>query len=142
MTTPSIRGRNYRGPQHHVRAQREKCEQVRTAADAEYVHGWCGPDGDGVAWAMVAIECMNPHLTVGQVLEISVQPNRQQRKSRYGAAYLARATLMWNGSTQILPHSHTRGGFSINTEDLRWSTKNQRWYYQRPDGVASSEVTA
>jgi len=50
--------------------------------------------------------------------------------------YLCKATAIWNGSTQLLPYSHSPdlGGFSIRTDSLKFGVKfngREVHYYTR-----------
>jgi hypothetical protein len=55
----------------------------------------------------------HPALKAGDVFDVFVFTGKRR-------GYLCKGTVIWNGSTQLLPYSMSpdRGGFSVNTSTL------------------------
>ena len=121
---------HFTGPQSYNLTQRRAYNAVRAAnPEVEYVHGWCGPGYEGVCWAMVCIAGMGS-LTAGQVVDVFVYFTPEQRRHQprnsegiRAAGYLCKGTVLWNGSTQLLPYAHTLGGFAVTTAKLEYGAR-------------------
>jgi hypothetical protein len=45
------------------------------------------------------------------------------RRNGKFVGYLCKAQAIWNGSTQLLPYSHSVTGFSVSTNSLKYGIK-------------------